>query len=115
MPAVQRDWLAREVGGHLLALYGRSANGRSVASFWLSSSICVGPYVLLRLSCDGAVRPTLAAFNEGLLGEQGLKPGRRTVVDCSEFFVGMDVSKDRHAVAEGGRDGEVPDGAPWWA
>jgi len=31
------------------------------------------------------------------------------VVDCSEIFVGMDVSKDRHAVAvaEGGRDGEV--------
>ncbi len=31
------------------------------------------------------------------------------MVDCSEIFVGMDVSKDRHAmaVAEGGRDGEV--------
>jgi len=31
------------------------------------------------------------------------------VVDCNEMFVGMDVSKDRHAVAvtEGGRDGEV--------
>ena len=30
-------------------------------------------------------------------------------MDCSELFVGMDVSKDRHAVAvaEGGRDGEV--------
>ena len=31
------------------------------------------------------------------------------MVDCSEVFVGMDVSKDRHAVAvaESGRDGEV--------
>ena len=31
------------------------------------------------------------------------------MVDCSELFVGMDVSNDRHvvAVAEGGRDGEV--------
>ena len=31
------------------------------------------------------------------------------MVDCSEVFIGMDVSKDRHAVAaaEGGRDGEV--------
>ncbi len=31
------------------------------------------------------------------------------MVECSELFVGMDVSKDRHAVAvaEGGRDGEV--------
>ena len=31
------------------------------------------------------------------------------MVDCSEVFIGMDVSKDRHAVAiaESGRDGEV--------
>ena len=31
------------------------------------------------------------------------------MVDCSEVFVGIDVSKDRHAVAiaESGRDGEV--------
>ncbi len=31
------------------------------------------------------------------------------MAECSEFFVGMDVSKDRHAVAvaDGGRDGEV--------
>ena len=31
------------------------------------------------------------------------------MVDCSERFVGIDVSKDRHAVAvaEGGRNGEV--------
>ncbi len=31
------------------------------------------------------------------------------MVECSEIFVGMDVSKDRHAiaVADGGRDGEV--------
>ncbi len=31
------------------------------------------------------------------------------MVDCSEVFVGMDVSKDRHAVAvaDGGRNGEV--------
>ena len=31
------------------------------------------------------------------------------MVDCSEVFIGTDVSKDRHAiaVADGGRDGEV--------
>ncbi len=31
------------------------------------------------------------------------------MVDCSEVFIGLDVSKDRHAVAvaDGGRDGEV--------
>ena len=31
------------------------------------------------------------------------------MIDCSEVFIGMDVSKDRHAVAvaDGGRDGEV--------
>ena len=31
------------------------------------------------------------------------------MVDCSEVFIGMDVSKDRHAiaVADGGREGEV--------
>ena len=31
------------------------------------------------------------------------------MVDCSEVFVGMDVSKDSHAVAvaESGRDGEA--------
>ncbi len=30
-------------------------------------------------------------------------------MECSEVFIGMDVSKDRHAVAiaESGRDGEV--------
>ena len=31
------------------------------------------------------------------------------MVECSDHFIGMDVSKDRHAVAvaDGGRDGEV--------
>ena len=31
------------------------------------------------------------------------------MVECSDLFIGMDVSKDRHAVAvaDGGRDGEV--------
>ncbi len=31
------------------------------------------------------------------------------MVECSNIFIGMDVSKDRHAVAvaDGGRDGEV--------
>ncbi len=31
------------------------------------------------------------------------------MAECSEIFVGMDASKDRHAVAvaDGGRDGEV--------
>ena len=31
------------------------------------------------------------------------------MVECSELFIGMDVAKDRHAVAvaDGGRDGEV--------
>ena len=29
------------------------------------------------------------------------------MAECSEIFFGMDVSKDRHAVADGGRDGAV--------
>ena len=31
------------------------------------------------------------------------------MVECSDLFIGMDVSKDRHAVAvtDGGLDGEV--------
>jgi len=55
------------------------------------------------------VRPTLAAFNEDCSEEQSLKPGGRTVVEDGELFIGLDVSKDSHAVAvaEGGRGGEV--------
>lgn len=71
------------------------------------SSWLARPYVLLRHACGRAVHSTLAAG--GLLEEQCLKPGGRTVVDCGQVFVGMDASKDRHAVAvaDGGCNGEV--------
>ena len=48
-------------------------------------------------------------FQRGLLCEQCLKPEGQTVVHCSEVFIGINVSKDRHAVAiaESGPDGEV--------
>lgn len=55
------------------------------------------------------VRPTLAVLKRGLLVEPILKPGGRTMEEYSEVFVGLDVAKDRHAVAlaESGRTGEV--------
>lgn len=56
-----------------------------------------------------AVRPTLAVLKRGLLAEPILMPGGRTMEEYSEVFVGLDVAKDRHAVAsaESGRTGEV--------
>jgi transposase len=55
------------------------------------------------------VRPSLAAFNEGCPEEQSLRPGGRSAVEDGELFIGLDASKDSHAVAvaEGGRGGEV--------
>jgi len=43
------------------------------------------------------------------VGELCLSTGGRTVDKCSEIFVGLDVAKQRHAVAvaEAGRQGEV--------
>lgn len=62
------------------------------------------------LDAGGEVaRPTLAALKRGLLKEPILTPGGRTVEDYNDLFVGLDVAKDRHAVAiaESGRNGEV--------
>ena len=44
-----------------------------------------------------------------VVGERGLTPGGQNLVECSEVFVGRDVSKDSLAlaVAQNGRDGEV--------
>ena len=69
-----------------------------------SKTVCPSAAVL----CTGG-SPYTGSVERGLLSEQGLKPGARTMVDCSEVFVGMDVSKDSHAVAvaESGRDGEA--------
>jgi hypothetical protein len=55
------------------------------------------------------VRPTLAVLKRGLRVAPILMPGGRTLGEHTEVFVGLDVAKDRHAVAiaEGGRDGEV--------
>ena len=64
-----------------------SANGRACMH-----GSGVRPYVLLWLACEGVVRPTLAAFNEGCSDEQSLEPGGRTVVEDSEVFIGLDVS-----------------------
>ena len=65
-------------------------------------------YVLLGLSCDRAVRPALAAFNEGCSTSGASSQEGEAWSSVATLFIGMDVSKDRHAVAvaDGGRDGE---------
>ncbi|ESX09206.1 hypothetical protein X767_32935 [Mesorhizobium sp. LSJC264A00] len=54
-----------------------------------------------------------AVLKRGLLVEPILMPGGRTMEEYSEVFVGLDVSKDRHAVAlaESGRERQRQDTA----